>query len=456
VKRALRPLGVLACLVFLSGCVIVGDSLDQFRWRFLTVPYFVFDNAPDYNKPEQPAVMENRTNIAIAISGGGLRSAVFGAGVLEQLAYLPGPGGQGNLLESTDIISGVSGGSLAAAYYSLYKPARFENDQQICEFFQHFKSQMTVNLFARGWVHYLSHPWEAALKYNTRYRFVQTLANTMDQYLFHGATFDDLHAKELSGAAPVTLLNSTSLDTGQKFIFTNLEVCKNINVDPGQLLEHLPSVAPNSDIPGLTAIAQLASAPIYNSIGFDTINSDIGMFRLASAIAASSAYPILPGPAALIDYTNNGYVHLGDGGVNDNSGVDAVVQAYLNKLSTSRAAKRLVVININAVSPVIPSRNGDPNGYVSSITYGERANTILGTRAQTFSTVLYNIPRSVKVVTINLAECPSAKDLLLSMSRGEVDEDEMLDILAAAGEAVQMSRAAIEAAVSGQAVAQSE
>src|SRR5215208_668525 len=157
VKRLLRLLLCAAATTVLTGCVLLGDKLDQFRWHFLTLPVFVFDNAPGYECPQQPPVMEDRTNFAVAISGGGSRSAVFAAGVMEQLAHLQDPQHPGQtVMDSCDVISAVSGGSMAAAYYSLYKPADFSNAEETAAFFQRFKSNMTVDFQFRGVAHYLT------------------------------------------------------------------------------------------------------------------------------------------------------------------------------------------------------------------------------------------------------------------------------------------------------------
>src|ERR1043165_3448701 len=109
--------------------------------------------------------IEDSTNVAIAISGGGSRSAVFAAGIFEQLAHMPGIHGGRSALESCDVISAVSGGSLAAAYYGLYKPKNFSNPEESEQFFRHFQSQMTCDFVSRSAVHYLSHPWEAVSQY---------------------------------------------------------------------------------------------------------------------------------------------------------------------------------------------------------------------------------------------------------------------------------------------------
>jgi predicted acylesterase/phospholipase RssA len=61
---------------------------------------------------------DDETVIGLAFSGGGTRGAAFADGVLEQLARTP-TRTRGDLLGHVGIISGVSGGSVLAAYYGL-------------------------------------------------------------------------------------------------------------------------------------------------------------------------------------------------------------------------------------------------------------------------------------------------------------------------------------------------
>jgi predicted acylesterase/phospholipase RssA len=447
-KRGLKLFFIAAMAAILSGCVILGDKLDQFRWTFMTLPLYVFDNVPGYKPVPQPPVMEEEVNFAIAISGGGSRSAVFSSAVLEQLAYIPDPRHPGRtLLDGVDVISGVSGGSLSTAYFSTYKPADFSNQDVNVEFFQRYKSNMTTDFHMRGVAHYLTHPWEAVSKYYTRYRFVQTLGETFDQHIFKGNTMGYLHDRELAGEAPITLINATSMDTGKKFLFTNLNVHENWTFDPAQLIARLPQVAPSADRQGLTVMSQAMGTPIFQPFGFDAINSDIQAFRISHAVAASCAYPVIPGPAALVNYAQTGYIHLADGGINDNSGVDSVVGLYLGHLAKTNQKKRLVVLSINVASKLEPKETQDPDGYVSSVEYADRASSTLGTRAQTLATVLYNAPNSVNVIPINLTDASYHKQLDSGATMLAISERDALTLINAAVELVGRNRDRIVSAV---------
>ena len=60
--------------------------------------------------------------LVLLISGGGSRAAAFGYGVLEVLAATPitGHGKTATMLEKTDLVHGVSGGSVLATYLALH------------------------------------------------------------------------------------------------------------------------------------------------------------------------------------------------------------------------------------------------------------------------------------------------------------------------------------------------
>lgn len=440
-KRSFRFLAVGAAAAALAGCVVVGDKLDQFRWTFMTLPVYTFDNIAGYKNPAPPPVMEEKVNLAIAISGGGSRSAVFSAAVLEQLAYIPDPRHPGRtVLDGVDVISGVSGGSLSAAYFSLYKPSDFSNQDVNVEFFQRYKSNMTTDFHMRGVAHYLTHPWEAVSKYYTRYRFAQTLGETFDQHIFKGSTFSHIHERELAGEAPLTIINSTSLDTGKKFLFTNLNVHENWTFDPTSLVGRLNEVAPAGDRQGLSLMAQTMSTPPFQPFGFESINSDIGAFRVCHAVAASCAYPIMPGPAALVNYGQTGYVHLADGGINDNSGIDSVVGLYMGQLARANKSKKLVVLAINVAGKPEAKETQDPDGYVSSIDYADRASSTLGTRAHTLASIMFNAPQSVTIIPINLIDASYHKQYESEITMLAISERDALTLLNAGVELVSRNR----------------
>ncbi|MFM8550770.1 MAG: patatin-like phospholipase family protein, partial [Nitrospiraceae bacterium] len=72
--------------------------------------------SPPQTEPVKPKALAclrtNRDFVGLAMSGGGSRAAVFSAAVLFELHRY-------GLLQQTDVMSSVSGGSFAAAFYAL-------------------------------------------------------------------------------------------------------------------------------------------------------------------------------------------------------------------------------------------------------------------------------------------------------------------------------------------------
>src|ERR1700675_410422 len=68
--------------------------------------------------PATPPNVGGNTVVAMAFSGGGTRSAAFAYGVMRGLDRLPAAG-RGTYFDRVIFISGVSGGSVAAAYFGL-------------------------------------------------------------------------------------------------------------------------------------------------------------------------------------------------------------------------------------------------------------------------------------------------------------------------------------------------
>src|SRR5215216_6546165 len=87
-------------------------------------------NAPAANLSSMPAeflAVDDFPELAIglAFSGGGTRAAAFSFGVLQGLDQIPVPGDRQRrtLLDAVDLVSGVSGGSVTAAYFGLKQRA---------------------------------------------------------------------------------------------------------------------------------------------------------------------------------------------------------------------------------------------------------------------------------------------------------------------------------------------
>ncbi len=286
---------------------------------------------------------DNQSLVLVAFSGGGTRAAAMSWKVLETLKNVPytyrnknGALITSNLADEIDYISGISGGSFAAAAWCLYK-----NDMNV--FRNRFiNKNVEGDLLERIFLP----PWQGLRLISPYYDRINIAAEFYDKEIFEGKTFADLPAR------PVLWIHATNLALGTRFTFTE------------------------------------------NS--FDLITSDLSSYPIGYACAASSAFPILLSPMTVINYgepvslmddidykmakmnaredieqdhycmmreffnnKKNKYIHLADGGLIDNQGLQTIIDEFktngiINKKLNDKnnPLKRLIIINVNAgVSP---------------------------------------------------------------------------------------------------------
>ncbi len=210
--------------------------------------------------------------IGVAMSGGGFRAAAFHLGVMRKLEAI-------GLLDRLDLLSCVSGGSIAGAFVAANwtKPDKLERLDTYLR-----TRSIAVSSVIGGTLD----PFETRL---------DKLAATYDRDLFNGATL-----KELAGG-PRLYLNATNLATGNMFFFVT---GGGLAAEMG---EHELGVVPAPD------------------------------FKLSRAVAASSAFPPVFPPLRLDADTYRhastvDYVTLTDGGVYDNMGINPVLRVARNAL----------------------------------------------------------------------------------------------------------------------------
>ncbi len=204
--------------------------------------------------------------VGLALSGGGFRAAAFHLGVFRQLHAR-------GLLFNIDLLSCVSGGSIAGAFLA----SRWGSPTVLDELEQYLRTKsIAVSSVIGG----ILDPFEGRL---------EKLANTYDRDLFSGNTMSSL------ASGPRIYLNATNLATGNLFFFAAGDG------KPTEMGEH-----------------ELGSSSASN-------------FSIAKAVAASSAFPPVFPPLRVDpqDYPpaeQVGYVTLTDGGVYDNLGVNPLLR----------------------------------------------------------------------------------------------------------------------------------
>lgn len=209
--------------------------------------------------------------IGLTLSGGGFRAAAFHLGVLRELRAR-------KLLDKIDLISCVSGGSIAGAFLALHWHDPLALDK--------LDRYLATRSIAVGSV-----IGGTLDPFHTR---LDKLAETYERDLFHGKKLGDL------AEGPRIYLNSTNLATGNMFSF----------------------------IAGARGKSEMGDY----ELGF----VEAPHFPIARAVAASSAFPPVFPPLRLDEKVYKhaaqcDYVTLSDGGVYDNLGINPGLAA-LNKL----------------------------------------------------------------------------------------------------------------------------
>jgi NTE family protein len=338
----MRSLSVLASLLLLGGCAT----------RPINPPITQTDPSAGYRLETRQARDRNKENLVIlAFSGGGTRAAAFSYGVLEFLRRTEVVGPQGNkvrLLDAVDVITGVSGGSFTALAYGLYGDKLFDDYEQ-----RFLKRDVQGEIVART----LS-PTNWGKLGSTGWGRSELAAQLYDEILFNGATFGDLGR----GKGPLILASATDISTGSRFVFSQRIfdiVCSDLNA-----------------IPLSRAAAASSAVPVVLSPV--TINNYGGTCK---TITPGWVKPFLdsdnpPRPAARAirslkaeqtfhDSVQRPYLHLVDGGISDNVGMRAVLDALeifealhdAGLPSPIDNARRIIVISVNSLSS--PPTNWD-------------------------------------------------------------------------------------------------
>jgi len=282
--------------------------------------------------------------VVLAFSGGGTRAAAFSYGVLELLRdteVVDRDGRRERMLDSVDVITGVSGGSFTALAYGLY------SDRLFGEYEQRFlKRDVQGELIRRA-----LNPVRWGMLGSPYYGRSELAADLYDEILFNGATFGDLQR----GAAPMIVASATDLSSGSRFYFTQKMfdvLCSDLNA-----VRLSRAAASSSGVPVV-----LSPVTINNYAGTCDYTAPPVLARIEK-----SAYVTRPAARMLQelkelryyeDGRNRPYLHLVDGGVSDNLGLREILAIleelealHLERLPTPLDhARRLAVFVVNSLS----------------------------------------------------------------------------------------------------------
>jgi NTE family protein len=253
--------------------------------------------------------------LGLALSGGGSRAANFSAASMQELDQI-------GILQKVNVISSVSGGGLAGAYYALNSPNIQWNVLQE-KLGTNFR-----NLFITRW----AAPWHWPAIAFTDETKTDLLARVFDDVLFSGKRYRDIPA-----TSPIFLANATDITAGgARVTFSN-----------DYFVDELGSSLYDMRI--ATAVATSAAFPgIFDSVPLER-------FRATDQIRRRNGTSPWPVPS---------YAHLIDGGASDNLGVDTLWDAalaqlygnYFNRMPDTLGTKPCVIISVDANAPGTSAR----------------------------------------------------------------------------------------------------
>jgi NTE family protein len=244
------------------------------------------------------------TIIGLAFSGGGTRAAAFAYGVLEQMARTPSPrrGAQRDMIDHVAVVSGVSGGSIIAAYFGL------KGREGLSEFRQRFLVQdMMAELSTNVSLINVSRALGGGVNTDNRLR------DWLNANLYDNATFGTLFARR----RPFVLINATDIYSRTPFVFapvTFAAMCSDLMNYP-----LAAAVAASAAVPGAFAPIVVETFP-----GQCATPLPEGIQRAARDPNAS---PQLHAFAKALERSRTGevkFVKLLDGGLVDNFGLSGI------------------------------------------------------------------------------------------------------------------------------------
>ncbi|MBI1204697.1 MAG: patatin-like phospholipase family protein [Rhodopseudomonas sp.] len=290
--------------------------------------------------------LRSDTVIGLAFSGGGTRAAAFAYGVLDRMAQTP-TARHGQLLDHIGVISGVSGGSIMAAYYGLKGPAAL-TDFRARYLTQDLMSQLNTS-FSLG---NISRALGGGANTDT------ALRDWFNAHLFHDATFASLLERR-----PVTIINASDIYNRTPFLFspqTFAAACSDITKYP-----IAAAVAASAAVPA-------AFAPVVIEAFPDHCKAPLAPW-IERAANDAGASPLLHNYAKGLKDIRDGkvkYVKLFDGGLIDNYGLSGITILRAGQLTPYGPLRPEQAVNLRRFLFLVVDAGQGPQGDWSTTLEG--------------------------------------------------------------------------------------
>jgi NTE family protein len=352
-QHCVRAWRILLCCAGLAACAQIHNA-----------PI----NVPLMSAVEQGAQFERDvetdyqdTVVALSFSGGGTRAAAFSYGVLTALDQFRVPNRATTLLDRVDFVTGVSGGSVLAAYYGLKKR------KALADFKQRFllrnaeeSLQMNLNLFsiAKGLQGGINDP--------------TAFPKWLDDNLFEHATFKSL----LRQRRPYIWINASDIYDRTPFVFGRVifsALCSDLSTYPISL-----AVAASAAVPVLFA-------PVVIE-GFPGRCQQPMPAWVERASADPDAPPLVKLFAKAMERYRSGevrYVKLLDGGMVDNYGLAGFTIARQASDTPYGPLEPEEAVKLRRLLFLVADAGRDPTGTWSQTVQGPSGATLITAASDT-------------------------------------------------------------------------
>jgi NTE family protein len=302
-RAILRRAGLAALLCILAAC---GSVRPVYNAELAPTA-----QQPGYRLSALPPTASNGNELFVAasFSGGGARAAALAYGVLEAMRETETQvnGKRRTLFGEIDIVSAVSGGSLAAAYLGVHGEAMFPA----------FHDRVLMRDLQSDFVHDLLSPTRLGWLFSDRFGRGDVLAAFLDREVLGGVRYADLLKR---ATRPWVSISATDMSLGTRFEFVQDQfdlLCSDL------ASVHLATaVAASSAVPIALSPITLKNYPGPCLVGanLDLYGSLYGGRRQAKQIRQATTY---------LDKEARPFVHLLDGGLTDNLATRGPLEATL-------------------------------------------------------------------------------------------------------------------------------
>jgi NTE family protein len=280
----------------------------------------------------------------LTFSGGGMRAAALSYGVLEELrkTEIVLDGRKRRLLDEVDGISSVSGGSFTAGYYGLFGDRIFQDFES-----KFLKKNIQRGLFLRALLNVAN--WVRL--FSPTFARSDLAAEYYDKHIFEGGTFGDVAARK----GPLIIMNAADMTHGTRVGFTQEAfdlICSDLSLFPVGRAAAASSAIPMALTP-ITLRNYAGTCGFKTPEGFEEVLEDHDILERQFYLHND----ITP----FLDREKKPYIHLVDGGVGDNLGLKAVLDRVIFRGSIWGTIQGTPLENVRKVVSIVVNAETEPD-----------------------------------------------------------------------------------------------